>query len=166
MPIKQVTLSGKADKDKHIFSWSIVTDKPVSSLTLESSANGTAFTTLAKLPQGVQSFSYAPPVANNIYYRLKAVSATDQAIYSNVISLKSTDANKLFKVSTMVYGEVTVNASEDYSYNLADMSGRIIQAGKGKSGINNINISNNPNGIYLIQIISNNQRLTERIVKL
>ncbi|HSQ44655.1 MAG TPA: T9SS type A sorting domain-containing protein [Ginsengibacter sp.] len=166
MPIKQVTLSGKADKDKHIFSWSIVTDEPVSSLTLESSANGTNFTTLVKLPQGSQTFSYVPSVADNIYYRLKAVSATDQAIYSNVISLKSDEASKLFKVSTMVYSEVTVNASQDYSYKLADVSGRIIQAGKGKAGINNINISNSPNGIYLIQIISNNQRLTERIVKL
>jgi hypothetical protein len=83
-----------------------------------------------------------------------------------VISLKLNDANKLFKVSTMVYSQVTVNALEDYNYKLTDMSGRIMQNGKGKSGINNINISNNPNGVYLIQIISNTQRLTERIVKL
>ena len=53
-----------------------------------------------------------------------------------------------------------------YNYKLADMSGRIIQGGKGQAGTNTINISNSPNGIYLIQIISNNQRLTERIVKL
>jgi hypothetical protein len=166
MPIKQVTLSGKADKDKHILNWNIISDEPVSSLTLERSTNGTNFTTLAKVPQGSQSYSYTPSINNNIYYRLKAVSATDQAIYSNVISLKLNDANKLFKVSTMVYSQVTVNALEDYNYKLTDMSGRIMQNGKGKSGINNINISNNPNGVYLIQIISNTQRLTERIVKL
>ena len=66
----------------------------------------------------------------------------------------------------MVYSQVTVNAAEEYNYKLADMSGRIIQGGKGKAGTNIINISNSPNGIYLLQIISNNQRLTERIVKL
>ncbi len=66
----------------------------------------------------------------------------------------------------MVYSQVTVEAAEDYEYKLADMSGRIMQTGKGKAGTNNINISNSPNGIYLMQIISTNQRLTERIVKL
>lgn len=165
-PIKQVTLAGNIDKGKHTLSWNIISDEPVSSLILESSVNGTTFTTLAKVPQGSQSYSYTPLTGNNIYYRLKAISATDQTMYSNVIVLKQNDASKLFKVSTMVYTEVTVDAAEDYEYKLADMSGRIIQGGKGRTGINNINISNNPNGVYLIQIVTNNQRLTERIVKL
>jgi hypothetical protein len=46
------------------------------------------------------------------------------------------------------------------------MSGRIIQVGKGKSGTNTINLNTSPNGIYLIQILSNNQRQTERIIRL
>jgi hypothetical protein len=166
LPIKQVTLAGKADKDKHILNWTIISDEPVSSLTLESSVNGTTFTTLAKLPQASQSYSYSPSIKDNIYYRLKAVSATDQAIYSNVIALKLNGPGKSFKVSTMVYSQVTVDAAENYDYKLADMSGRIIQGGKGKTGINTINISNTPNGVYLLQIISNNQRQTERILKL
>lgn len=166
MPIKRVTLTGNTEKDKHTLNWNIISDEPVSSLTLESSVNGTTFTTLTKVPKGSQSYSYTPLTVNNIYYRLKAISATGQTMYSNVIVLKLNDANKLFKVSTMVYSEVTVDAAEDYEYKLADMSGRILQGGKGRAGINNININNNPNGIYLIQIITNNQRLTERIVKL
>lgn len=165
-PIKQVTLFGKVDKDKHILNWNIISDATVSSLTLESSANGTIFTTIANLPQNSQNYSYTPSIANNIYYRLKAVSSTDQAIYSNVIALKSDDANKLFRVSTKVYAQVSVDAAEDYDYKLADMSGRIIKAGKGKAGTNTINISNSPNGIYLLQIIDNSQKLTERILKL
>jgi len=166
LPIKQVTLAGNADNDKHILNWNIISDEPVSSLTLESSTNGANFATLATLPRTSTSYSYTPLITGNVYYRIKAVSATDQAIYSNVIALKSNTANKLFKVSTMVYSQVTLEAAEDYEYKLADMSGRIMQSGKGKAGINNINISNSPNGIYLMQIISTNQRLTERIVKL
>ena len=165
-PIKAVELAGKADNNKHILNWNIISDEPVSSLTLESSVNGSSFSTLTKLPLGSTSYSYTPSTTANVYYRVKAISATDQAIYSNVITLKSNAANKLFKVSTMVYSQVTVEAAEDYEYKLADMSGRIMQTGKGKAGTNNINISNSPNGIYLMQIISTNQRLTERIVKL
>ena len=166
LPIKNVTLTGNADNGKHILNWSIISDEPVSNLTLESSANGSTFTTLTKLPQGSTSYSCTPLTNGNVYYRIKAVSATDQAIYSNVIALKSGAINKLFKVSTMVYSQVTVEAAEDYEYKLADMSGRIMLTGKGRAGTNNINISNSPNGIYLMQIISTNQRLTERIVKL
>ncbi|MGH2646318.1 MAG: hypothetical protein ACRDE8_02080, partial [Ginsengibacter sp.] len=144
-PIKQVTLTGKVDNDKHILNWNIIADEPVSSLSLERSYNGTDFTTLTNLPQSSQSYSYAPLISDNIYYRLKAVSFTDQAIYSNVVVLKLNDPKKLFKVSTMVYTQITVDASEDYNYKLADMSGRIIQIGKGKAGNNIINISNSPN---------------------
>ena len=60
---------------------------------------------------------------------------------------------------------MTINSIENYEYRLSDLSGRIVKGGKGKAGTNTININNNPNGIYLIQIISKNQRTTERIVK-
>ena len=147
--------------------WNIIADEPVNNLVLESSANGTSFTTLTTLTPTSQSYNYTPLVKQNIYYRLKAVSITDQSVYSNVISLKSnSNSEKIFTVSTIVHSEVTINATENYEYKLADMSGRIIQGGTGKSGTNTININNNPNGIYLIQLISNNQRTTERIVKL
>ncbi len=49
---------------------------------------------------------------------------------------------------------------------LADMSGRILKTGSADAGITNININNSPNGIYIMQIICNNQRTTQRIVKL
>jgi len=165
-PIKEVSLTGQVNKNSHILNWNIVADEPVSSLSLESSANGTEFTTLASLPKNQQSFGYTPSIKNNIYYRLKVLSVTDQIMYSNVIVLKINDAEKSFKVSTVIHNEITVTATEDYRYNIADMNGRIIRAGSGKQGNNAIEISNNPNGIYIIQIFSNSQRLTERIVKL
>jgi hypothetical protein len=167
LPIHNVTLAGKTDKDKHILSWNIVADEPVSALSLESSTDGRNFTTLTSLSRSSQDYSYTPLVKENIYYRLKAVSVTDQAIYSNVISLKSNNNSlKAFTISTMVHSEVTIHATGNYEYRLADMSGRILQAGKGKAGINTININNSPNGIYLIQLLNNNQRRTERIVRL
>lgn len=167
LPIKEVSLTGKTDNGKHILNWNIITDEPVSNLVLESSANGTSFTTLTTLPPTSQTYNYTPLIKQNIYYRLKAVSITDQSVYSNVISLKSnSNPEKIFTVSTLVHSELTINAAENYEYKLADMSGRIILAGTGKSGTNTININNNPSGVYLIRLISNNQRTTEKIVKL
>jgi hypothetical protein len=75
-------------------------------------------------------------------------------------------ASKTFKVSTLVHDYITINASQDFEYKMVDISGKMIIGGKGKSGLNSIGINNHPNGIYFIQIISDNQRTTERIVRL
>ena len=167
LPINQVLLSGDADKGKHNLSWSIISNDPIQDLSLESSFNGSAFTTLTSLAPEAKNFSYVPLTKDNIYYRLKVTSVAGQVVYSNVISLKPVDAlGKTFTISTLVSSEITVNASQNFNYQLADMSGRILKAGSAQAGLTNINISNSPNGIYVMQIISNNQRTTQRIVKL
>ena len=168
LPTKEIKLSGRADKGKHTLSWSIISDESISNLSLESSTNGTTFTTLNSFNKSKSSYTYTPISLNeNIYYRLKATSVSNQLIYSNIITLKLNNNSKKFIVqSNLVHSQITVNAEDTYEYKLADMSGRILQEGKGKTGINIIDINTNPNGIYLVEILSKNQRITERIVKL
>lgn len=167
MPISQVLLSGEIYKGNHSLNWSIVTDERVQNLTLESSLNGSIFTTLTSLPSDVNSFNYTPLAKQNTFYRLKATSTSGQVVYSNIITLKPVETtNQLFTISSLVNSEITVNAAEGFNYQLADMSGRIIRSGRGTPGLSNININNSPSGIYIMQIISNNQRTTQRIVKL
>lgn len=166
-PIRQVLLTGKIDKSGHSLAWNIISDEPINNLLLESSNNGTIFSTLATLPSSSKEYNYTPALKENIFYRLKVNSVTGESVYSNIISLKP-DGNKTkkFTVSTLVHDFITVNASQNFEYKLADLSGRTIVSGNGKTGINTININNHLNGIYIIQIISNNQRTTERIVRL
>lgn len=167
LPISKVLLTGETENGYHDLSWSIISDEPLQSLSIESSNNGSIFTTLTSLAPGVKNFSYAPIINENIFYRLKTTSISGQVVYSNIIFLKPVGSvNNTFKVSTLVSSEITVNASQNYNYLLADMSGRIIKSGNAQAGLTNINISNSPNGIYVMQIISNNQRTTQRIVKL
>ncbi len=166
-PIRQVLLSGKVDKGMHNFSWNVIADEPVNNLILESSANGTIFSIVATFFPDSKGYEYSPTDKGNIFYRLKVNSTTGQTVYSNTISLKSNDDEvRKFTVTSLVHDNITINAKENFEYKLADVSGRIIISGKGKPGTNTININNHPNGIYFIQIISNNQRTTERIVRL
>lgn len=166
-PVRQVLLSGRVDKSAHDLSWSIISDEPINNLILESSPDGAIFSTLAALLSGSKEYAYTPGLKGNIYYRLKAVSAAGETVYSNVISLKpGVEESKKFKISNAVHNLITVYAPEKFEYKLADMSGRILMNGKGQAGINTIDINNHPNGIYVIQIISNNQRSTERILRL
>ncbi len=166
-PIRQVLLTGKVDKDMHNLSWNIIADEPIDNLILESSANGTIFTPVATFSSDSKGYDYSPVSKGTIFYRLKVNSVTAQIVYSNIISLKSSGSGtKEFIVTTLVHDNITINATENFEYKLADISGRTITAGKGKAGTNTININNHPNGIYFIQIISNNKRTTERIVRL
>ena len=87
-------------------------------------------------------------------------------MYSNIITLKAAGIpEKLFKVSTFVHNEIVVNATANYQYQLANINGSMIARGSSNALTNRINISNLPNGIYVIQIITNNQKQTERIIK-
>lgn len=166
-PIRQVLLSGKVDRGMHNLSWNVVADEPVKNLILESSAGGTIFTPVTTFSSDSKGYEYSPNAQGNIFYRLKVNSITNQTVYSNIISLKSNDNEvKKFIISTTVHDNITINAVEDFEYKLADISGRIVTGGKRKAGVNSISINNHPNGIYFIQIISNNQRSTERIVRL
>jgi len=166
LAVNAVTLQGAVNNGKSVLQWYITSDEPGSAVTLESSPNGVNFSTVTALPAGSVTYSFTPAKAGEIYYRIKVVYSMGQTIYSNVIALKIGEPNMLFKVSKTTNDQVTIHAAENYNYRIVDMTGRTLQAGQGTPGMNTINISNTPNGIYLFQITSNDQRLTERIVRL
>ena len=166
LPIHDISLSGTTDNDKHNLSWTVTADEPVKSVTVESSADGTTFTELANVPVSSKAFSYSPFKNSSLYYRVKVTSVTAQTVYSNTIVLKGVTAtDNIFKVSTLVHNDITVNAAMPYQYQLMDMNGRLISRGRGVGGFNTINIGNQPGGIYIIQLLSNNKKQTERILK-
>ena len=165
-PIRDVALVGKADNTTHNLSWNIVSDEPIKSLELETSNDGSHFQSLTNVNANTKNFTYNPFVSGNIFYRLKVTSVIDQTAYSNVITLKSLGkSEKLFTISTPGNNEIVVNAVQNFQYMIADINGRVISKGNSNAGIKRININNNPNGIYVIQIISQNQRTTERIIR-
>ena len=167
LPIREVALSGKIDKNQHILNWNIISDEPIKTLELQSSTDGRNFTTLSLPGVTAKSFTYTPSAKADMFYRLKATSVINQTVHSNIITLKSNSvkSESAFKVSTLIHSDITVNASENYQYQLSDISGRLIAKGNNTSGMNTINMSNNPNGLYIMQIISNSKRITERILK-
>ena len=166
LPIHDIALAGKIDNGKHSLNWNVIADEPIKSVVIESSVDGTVFTELANVPVNTTTYSYSPFKNTTLYYRVKITSVISQSVYSNTIVLKGlTNTDNIFKVSTLVQSEIIVNAAVPYQYQLMDMNGRVINKGTGNSGYNNINISNQPGGIYIIQLLSNNKQQTERILK-
>jgi hypothetical protein len=166
LPIHDIALTGVSTDSKHNLNWKIVADEPIKSETLEVSSTGSSFKTLSGINIAANSFSYAPNQSATLYYRLKVTSVTGQVMYSNILALKGTGNNvKAYSVSTFITSDITVNAPDNYQYIINDMNGRILAKGNGIKGVNKINIQNQATGMYVIQLINNNTKQTERIIK-
>ncbi len=166
LPIHDISLTGTADKTKHILNWNIIADEPIKTIIVETSTDGSVYTPLVSVAPGSNKFSYVPFKDKTIYYRLKVASILDQTMYSNTIVLRGeTNMGKSFFVSTLVKNEIMINAADNYQYQLGDMNGRMIKAGTGSKGINKINFNREPDGMYIIHLFSNNKKQIERIIK-
>jgi hypothetical protein len=166
LAIHDVSLTGNSSNGRHNLNWRITSDEPMASQTVEYSRDGADYIPLYEAGASAAGYSYTPPGGLTLYYRLKVISVTGQVAYSNVISLKSAVTNdRRFLISTLVSQTIRVNAPDNYRYRLIDLNGRVLSSGTGLSGINDINIMNQPGGMYLLQILSNNELFTQRIIK-
>ena len=141
--------------------------EPVKKISLESSADGTIFSPFATFASGTKDYDYEPGIDEAVIFRLKVTFVTGHAAYSNTIIINPAKTyRQLFTATTRVHSDIKITAPENYNYQLADINGRIIKFGEDRSGVKNINIDQYPNGIYTLQLISNSQRTTKRILKL
>jgi hypothetical protein len=133
---------------------------------LEVAADGNNFKPLIGLDATAKISSYQPYNNNTLLYRLKVTSVLNQVVYSNTVALRATGkTEKAFNVSTLVQNDITVNASVNFQYRLSDGNGKMITSGTASKGINKINISNQPGGLYILSCYSNNEVQSERIIK-
>jgi len=166
LPIRDVRLSGTADKGKHNLDWKIIADEPIKTIEIQTSNDGSNFTKLADAAVSSTKFSYLPNKTSTVFYRLKVTSVINQTVYSNTIALKAEgDNQKLIRVSTLVNNEVTINADLNYQYRISDMNGATISTGTGLKGTNRVNVSNLSRGMYIIQFFNNIQQQTERFIR-
>lgn len=167
MPVQDLTLKGTGNGSQHKLSWNLVCDEGVKIQDIEISYDGYEFRNLANVSDDARQFVYNPLQEKNAYYRIRVTTLTGSVAYSNIVEIKQTGSrNKVSLKSAMVTGNIEISSDEAYQYILSDMSGKILNKGNGTAGNNVINIANSPNGIYIIQIISNSQRITHRVVKM
>jgi len=166
LPIHDISLKGNNDNSNHTFNWNIIADEPIKIQVIEVSSNGIDFKPLINVNAINKTYEYVPVLSGMLYYRLKVTSVIDQVAYSNIIALRST--GKIvnpYKVSTIIQHEITVDAPGQYEYIVTDANGRVIKKGTGITGINRINMNNYTAGLYIIQLINQWSKQSERIIK-
>jgi hypothetical protein len=166
LAIHSIVLQAKANNNgTHNLNWNILSDEPIIKQVLEASTNGIDFSPIMNDATGVKNFSYNPNKSASIFYRLLITSTIGETSYSNIVVLKANGDEKIFTVSTLVQQDIKVTALANYSYNLYDANARLIATGKEKKGINNIHVDHIPTGIYVLQMMNENYKQTERIIK-
>lgn len=165
LAIHNVALQGKNTNNKHQLSWGIISDEPIITQVLEVSSNAIDFSPIMTDATGAKNYDYTPSTSGTLFYRLKVTSTIGESHYSNIVALKANGNEKLFTVSTLVHQDIKVIATENYTYNLYDANARLITAGSARKGISNINIENLPTGMYILQMMNENYKQTERIIK-
>lgn len=164
-PIHNINLAGASANSKHSLNWNIISDERIKSVVIESSSNGVSFNNLSIINTYSTRYTYTPFENNDIYYRVKVTTLTNEVAYSNVVMLRGTGKKKEFIVSTLVHNELKINAPAAYEFQLFDVNGKMISKGSRSSGLATENTAFLANGMYVLQIMSNGQRVTERIVK-
>lgn len=166
----KIQLSGISEKNNHRLQWGVACNEQVRTTSIQTSDDGIHYNTIHTVNGTTHSFAYAPFVTTDLYYRLKTTTVSDQIAYSNTIFLKKTGKSiSDFKVSTFVQQAITVNAATNFQYQLSDANGNKLMMGTANAGFSNINMSQFPQGIYILQLMSskggNGLQQTERIVK-
>ncbi len=166
LPIRNISLKGNSDKGIHMLTWEILADEPITSQVLEVSSNGTDFHSIMTDVDGIRKYEYMATEKNTLFYRLKATNVLNQSLYSNILILKTNSSlSNLFSVSTLVQDNIVIKATDNFIYNLYDINGRLITSGKQIKGTGNINVQNLTRGMYVLQMMTDNYKQTERIIK-
>ncbi len=112
---------------------------------------------------------------NVVYYRLRQIDIDGKAHFSNVIALKIKKSNQLITVSPnpfTSYININMNwdGSEEISARIINIQGKIVasktvQVNKGSNYIRIDNLSNLPSGNYILQLVSPNGKIIQKIMK-
>ena len=154
LPVQQLILYGAASTDRHMLSWRSVSNEATASFTIESSADGKQFQSLAVVPAADQTYSYHPSGAS-MYYRLKSViPRSGKTFYSNIIHLFTQSAGPDIRLlGNPADPAVLFTSNSNCTYRLFDANGRLLNKGGAVSGINRIDISRAPRGLLLLEVL-------------
>lgn len=167
LPLRQLTLQGQLNGDRHQFSWIVDADEAIVSQVLEVSTDGRHFAPVSQSPTSDRSFSYKPFANGSLQYRLNVVFDNERQYYSNVVRLPNnanTPGPKVISNLTQS-NTISVNSPGNYEYMLYDFNGKTLIRGSLNAGINTITANGMTNGMYMIRFSKDGQQWTEKIVR-
>jgi hypothetical protein len=165
LALHKIELRGYANGDKHELQWSVEAGDAVLQQSLEVSADGRNFQTLAQLSGDERSYIYRPNNIASGIYRLNAIFSDGHQYYSNILTISQKGPRPHLTGTLIRSNTVIVNSPGDYDYMILDANGRLLNKGKLVNGINPITTAIMANGMYLIRFSDKEQQWTDKFTR-
>ncbi len=164
LPLRQLELKGKKEKENHLLSWTIDADEEVVEQTLEVNVSGNEYKPVGLLNASSRSFSYLPRESGMLKYRLHVKFDNGNHYYSNMVALSNESAERPFLNGNFSQNSISITSPSSYDYTITDFSGRMLSKGKLAEGINRINLSFISKGMYLVQFSNGQIQYTDKFI--
>lgn len=165
LPVHHLSLAGTGG-GTHTLNWQYISDDSIKNTEIEYSEDGKSFTSLAQLPSSSRDFSWKPVDNSMIFYRVKVIIVkAEEAFYSNIITLQGLNDKFVKLAATLIDHTILINTGKEYSYQLLDETGRLLQRGKLNGGANMIDVSMLRPGILILQMRNIDGSFTARLIK-
>lgn len=165
LPLRQLELKGKIEKDAHQFNWIIDADEQVVDQTLEVSVDGINWQPAGLLTTSARTFSYLPTKTGLLRYRLLVKFDNGSQYYSNMVALRNDGKGRPQLLGNAVQHTLNISAPSPYEYIITDYSGRLMTRGRITQGNSQVNVASFSPGMYLVQFSNGVQQNTEKFLK-
>jgi hypothetical protein len=176
LPIEWLSISVYPTPYSHpktaIIDWATATELNSSHFIIERSVDGLSFEDIGQVKAANKASTYrfidTNPIADVLYYRIRQVNFDGQFTYSKIVSVKMGNLDNKFTVYPNPMKDhlmVNTNFEGDYTIDLFDITGKLLQSHKANQLSLQLSTSDLPAGIYMISAKSNLVQQTFKIVK-
>ncbi len=176
IPIELVDFTAKTLENKGVLlEWTTATEKSNKGFEIETSLDGATWTVLSWVNgQGNSekltkySFLHQTSLDETNYYRLKQVDDDGKAKYSKTVSSVPSKIKTIIKIYPSVVQDVltvesSLNAIEEVQ--IINSGGQIVFERKLNNKGETLNLNNLPSGIYVVNVLSNGEKFSQKILK-
>jgi hypothetical protein len=182
LPIKLLTFTAKAEKDKVKLDWATASESNINDYTVERTTDAAEFNFIDRVQSrgpstgalNYTTYDYHPAIGLQ-YYRLTQTDFSGAGTYSKLVPVTFGKDTKFEIVTTVSYDDksfdVIFNYSSElpYSYKIADMLGNVVVQKSDLKAVNGSNIinvkANLASGVYTIIIQNQDETVAKKIFR-
>lgn len=172
LPVELVAFSARENNSEALLTWKTASERNNDYFQVEHSTDGSIFKPIGKVSgkgttatPNSYSFSHTQPAGGANYYRLKQVDIDGKYAYSPIASVEMPHGIdiELYPNPTTGYVKLKGELSEGTA-RLSDVTGRLISESRLPDDYW-IDLTRQPEGVYLLEIQMGNEKIMKRVVK-
>lgn len=178
LPAQGVVLKGTKSGDVSQLTWSLPANETYSRYEIERSDDGRTFKNVGTVTKGGNNISYSDKAANNeargLHYRIKAVAANNNVVYSNTLYLRSGKSLRFSAYPNPFRDAVAIEFDSDNktmaTVQIRDVAGKLLmnKTVTVEKGINQLKLSDLKTlqpGVYFLEVSGGGETNFAKLVK-